>query len=472
MMDEVPSEETTIPLAVKVSDDKMVVTVTCSVSADELDDTREALGAALGKLNLCEEAKGIDLNEWLKAEMGKAEAEKIEGAVFFQGKRPVPPEEGYIEWKGKFFEKGFIVDPETGATDYRRQTAQTTVRADQFLAQAIPPVEGEEGVDVFGKRVKTGKARAAKIKVGKNVRHNDEDDTFYATSDGRIRWYANTLAVNEVFTVAGDVGLETGHIDHPGALVVQGDILEGSRIRTIGNIEVMGVVEPCDIEAGGNLIVHGGLTGSEGHRCVVGGGVQARFILDANIEAGEDVVADKEILHSRVCSRGAVTVARGRIVGGEIMALGGVQVEETGSDADVVTSFKLGEDFALPEKLSGPEAKLSALEGNIAKIHTVVRPLLSKVDSLPEAKMTAVKKLAGQAKQLGEDAEELREEIELIRSESTERAKYKAVVMKTIHPESRFSIRTDMLRVRKTITGPVQAALQKGLVALLPVRDG
>lgn len=451
-----PEEQ--VDIEVRVSADKMAVLVDGSFPEDDFEPVKTAILEKLKALAIAEEANQIDLDEWLRN--AAASGPSLDGALLYEGQQAVPPKDGQIEWAEDFFTKKFYIDPDSGAIDYRRLATKNTVEEDQLLARAIPPVPGEEGMDVFGKKVKVGKAKPAPIRVGKNVRQ-EEDDSFYAAITGRIHWSSNTLSVDEVLTVSGDIGLESGNITHPGALVVQHDILKGSQVDVKGDIEVRGVVEACDIRAGGKLVVHGGIAGAEGHRIVVGEGIHARFILDADIEAGESVVVEKEILQSKIRTRGAISVEKGRVVGGEYTALGGFVAQYTGSEANVPTMITVGMDYALAENLEEPERKLAELNENRIKIHKAIAPLLRNLDALPPAKLEAVKKLAKQVKGIESEIAELQQEIDDIRKESVERTKLRAVIQGEVFAETFITIRSDRLHVRETQKGPLQAIPSK-----------
>lgn len=458
--------EEQIDIKLSTSKDEMTVLVDGTISLDDIETAEKVIREKLKTLEISETTDQIDIEDWLRT--AAASGSTLNGAVLYEGQRPVPPKDGEIEWVEDFFTRKFFVDPETGAIDYRRLATKNSVEADQLLARATPPVEGVEGVNVFGKRVKVRMAKPARIRVGRNVRH-EEDDSFYASLSGRIQWRSGTLSVDEILTVPGDIGLESGHITHPGTLVVQNDILEGAKVDAAGDIEVRGVVEASDIRCGGKLVVHGGITGAEGRKIVVSETVHARFILDAHIEAGDSVIVEKEILHSTIQTRGAISVEGGRVVGGEMTALGGFVAHHTGSDASVRTEIVVGKDFKLARILKEPEAKLAKLKENRDKIHRTIDPLLRNLEALPPPKAEAVKKLAKQSQEVENEIAELQEEIERLRADSDERAELRAVVKGKVFAETVFTIKADTLRVRETQKGPLQAIASEQGTRLLPM---
>jgi hypothetical protein len=115
-----------------------------------------------------------------------------------------------------------------------------------------------------------------------------------------------------------------------------------------GDVEVKGVVEASNIRSGGKLLVHGGLAGHDGFKVEIASDVHSRFMLEVDLTAGNDVVVDREILHSTIRTPGAVLVAEGRIVGAELSAGRGVEARV------VHTSIKLGENSEVGEDAAEP----------------------------------------------------------------------------------------------------------------------
>ncbi len=384
---------------------------------------------------------------------------------------PSPPENGRIEWGDNFFDKNYLVDEETGSIDYRRHAAVVSVEKGKLLATLIPPKPGKDGRDVFGKTVHPVKPRKPSIHAGSNVDRGENQYEFYATASGRIRWSHNVLAIDEVYVIPGNIDLETGDIDHPGAVVVKKDILPGSRLEAIGDIEVMGVVEHAHIQTSGSLIVHGGITGAPGQHIVVAGEVRAKFIIDADIQAGESVIVEKEIMHSTVRTRGAIVLPKGRIVGGESLALGGIQVAQAGTVSSAGTVIIAGEDYALEGILLVKQRQVQLIETNLAKITATLSPLLPRIKSLPSAKRSALEKLQIKLEELNTTRTVILEEMEEMKHESRDRAEPCVEIEKVLYPDTCFEIETGSGNARCTIrekhTGPIRVRYINGVVRLM-----
>lgn len=458
-----PKEENT-PVSLHVSDDKMKIAADCCVLSHSPEELKRALLAAIEELGISADASNIDLEAWLRA--ATPESGDIEGALLCRGQAPTPPRHGDIKWAGDFFNEGFLVDSDTGAIDFRRRAGATTVEEGQLLGEVIAPLAGKEGRDVFGNNIEPEAPRIAEILAGENVR-GDPETGFYAEQSGRIRWDPPRLHVDLVYTITGDVGLDTGHISHPGSLFISGDILEGSEVNAAGDIEVRGIIEPANVEAGGDLTVGGGIVGGPDFSTQVGGTLFALYLLDANVRAKQGVMVEKEIVNSSLWTAGMVSISRGRIVGGEVVAVQGVDVGQIGTEASIPTILVLGEDAASEERLAQKQKRVDELRQTHSKIHGTVEPLRKHADELPPAKLEVVNKLIEKAGEIEAEIDVLEQEIEQAQDEHSKSKKAEASIHLQVHPETTFQIRKETLRVRSSVQGPLKAIFRGGRVKLV-----
>lgn len=451
-----------------VSADRVNVTVTGVEAAPDAGGLAAAVADALEQLGVNPLPPLESIQHALEAHFQQTGS--YEEAVVAQGQAPTPSEDGRIEWGRDFFSTGFAIDPETQQVDYRRRTGNPAVKAGEFLARIVPPQPGEDGVDVFGEPIEARKPREATLRAGAQVRHEPTENTFYAETDGRVRCAGAQLAVDTVYTVNDSIGLKTGHVHHPGALIIHKDVLEDAQITAAGDIEVYGIVEPSAITAGGNLVVRGGITGDDEHRITVGGGLHARYILEANVDAEDDVVAEREIRHSVIRTRGAVKVTRGRLVGGEVSALGGMEVHEAGSDGDVRTVLEAGRDPWLTGQLDKIEAEIQQWRKHLEKIDAALKPIRPRLKQLPAEKQKAVEQLMEQEEVCHGQIAELQAQASALKEDSNARRKPEVVVTKQIHSDTVLRLESETHRLMESYPGPVKAMLRNGNVVFTSVR--
>ncbi|MBI2422936.1 MAG: DUF342 domain-containing protein [Candidatus Hydrogenedentes bacterium] len=447
--------ESLLAFELRVSRDNMVVQLDCELTAENIGPLSIAIREQLFKSNYYHPPNTQTIQELLRARF--AEQPRLERYPILEGIPVIPAVDAVIEWGADYFSQGFVVDPETGAMDYRQRIARTTVAQGELLATLVPGVEGKEGRDVTGKTVKPGKVKVPRIKPGANVRHNTDTDEFFAELDGRIRWMNGVLTVDDIYTVSGSVGLQTGNISHPGALIIEKDVLVDSRIITGGDIEVHGMVDPCIIETGGDLTVHGGITGGPGHHIKVEGVLHAKFILNAHVEAAGGIVVEKEILHSDMHARGPIDVKNGRILGGAVSALGGITVGEAGSEAGVPTALTTGLDPIYEAELEKKIHEMTDLETRTQKIHGAIDTLLPHFDRLPAEKQASLQKLVDGVHEMEQRITVLHEEVEELKEDFNAKACHEIHIRKIMHPECLLTVRNHPMKMTATIEGPITA---------------
>lgn len=453
----------------RVTDDRMSVLLDCTVQNGNMEPLLTSVKTELMRLKI----HGAPSRKQLKEQVRDAAEEKgsrLEGFVLLEGTRPVPPENGTIEWARDFFSVEFALDEKTGTVDYRRRVVDLTVKEGELLARVIRPRPGQDGQDVFGKPIRVDKGKPASIRKGPNVRVEEQDGVtcYYATANGRFHWALNTLAVDKVYTVRGSVGLATGHINHPGALEIAKDVEEGSEIEAGGDIEIGGVVEPSNIVAGGNLVVRCGITGDEGKIVKVKGSIHSKFILGANIEAGGDIVVEKEIVNSNLKTQGVVKIPSGRLVGGETTALGGIEVGRAGSDALSRTVLVAGVDYVLERELPGKKQQVVMLEKQAKKIHKLVDPMMANQKSLTAKQRETATELLAKAAEMEMSIDERNTEIERLKDDARERATMRILIKDKVYPETMLRIGEAEMHVKQESSGPLQAVVAHADLVLKP----
>jgi len=403
-----------------------------------------------------------------------AEDDAFHGVAIVEGTPPGPPIDGYIEWAKDFFKAGFVVDEQTGALNYRKPAAERNVVCDQLLATVHPAQPGEDGIDVFGNRVPGKKGRSMRLRAGRNVRQ--EDDCYYAARGGRIQWDRKTVSIDEVLVIRGDVGLKSGDIDHLGTVEVEGDIGPESVVRATGDIEVEGIVEQADVEAGGNLVIQGGIMGRGKDKILVEGRIQAKFILDAEVEAGQDILINREIVQSIVKCMGSISIPNGRIVGGETVTRAGVVVGQVGSEALVPTVLTAGRDFRLDDKLDILHAEIDGLFAKRDQLDLKLQRA-SKQKRLPmmrpeDLQRQDVSGLAEEIEEIDRRIQILTAEAEGLKLHSKGSTRARLEILKVVYPESYLGLGEEQLHVRERFHGPVHAHVSGGKVHLRRGTEG
>jgi uncharacterized protein (DUF342 family) len=157
--------------------------------------------------------------------------------------------------------------------------------------------------------------------------------------------------VEQDLDIAGDLDFRIGNIDFAGNVTIRGNILDGFRIKSAKDILIGGAVGVACLEAGGNLTIRGGVNGGHKGKLVCGGNLQAHYLHMVSVECGGDVLVDVECHDSTVLAVGSVTVSRGGIVGGKVVAGGDISAGFLGTAMCVPTLLHAGYQAGLDQQL-------------------------------------------------------------------------------------------------------------------------
>lgn len=446
--------------------------VVCISAAPSLPsaETEEELTAELRALGISNSA---DIAAAVTAYRDAASANpNYESLVLLSGTPPTPPEDEKILWTKEYFRKGFVVDEKTEAIDYRRRVAETVVHEGDLLATIKSAVPGQSGTDVFGDTLSPPPPRPVEIRPGENVRV--EENQFHATADGTIRFERGTLSVARVLVIEDSVGLKSGHIKHPGAIVVQKDIEMDSIVEAEDWIEVGGVIEQSTVVTQGDLKVGGGIFGGRGRVIKVEGNLHANFLKNADIECQGDIHIANSIEGCTIKCRGALYTEKGRIAGGNIVVLGGIKARDIGSESHAKTILAIGKDYETEAKLAAVRAKSAAYRTELDTIDRELIHLKRKVDAaqkrpLTDATVDRVKALAARREQILPQVKKMDGEIAELAEESSSSARYLVVATRRIHPGVTISLGGLTKELPDGLDGPVRLVLKDGQIRAMTI---
>ena len=175
----------------------------------------------------------------------------------------------------------------------------------------------------------------------------------------------NGVTVEPVFRLKR-VDLSTGNLHFKGSLEIAGDVTEGMEVTATEQLTVGGIVEAARLQAGGDIVVMGGVIGhaepsrSDGGRetahISAGGSVSVHFAENAVITAGGAIVIKELAMQCDLTSGSSITVGeqgarRGHIIGGCCRAATLVEAVVLGSRVGVATVVEVGVVPSLHRKL-------------------------------------------------------------------------------------------------------------------------
>lgn len=282
-------------------------------------------------------------------------------------------------------------DDASALVDYRTLGDLLLVAPGTPLMRRVPAVQGIEGRDVLGNAIAPATLIDIPFPPGLSGSEPSADDPclLVATVAGVPMPQAQGVNVNPLVEVDA-VDLSTGNISFEGTLKVKGDIKTGMSVHVGGDVVVQGTIEAATVEAGGSVIVTGGIIGApestvtnpadgaaKTARIICGGSVQARFIDNAVISAGVNVAVKGEIRQSDVAAGQSIESGppgsqQGVIAGGRCRALLLVRAGTIGSPAGVPTEVHVGVNPHAATRKAAIEQERHAVNEELGKLEKLL----------------------------------------------------------------------------------------------------
>jgi uncharacterized protein (DUF342 family) len=299
-----------------------------------------------------------------------------------KGSRIVPGKAGSVEFYFDLTpqEPAGAADDSIGKIDYHQAKRIPTVAKNQLLAKVEFPIQGVDGINIFGKPIPAPIIPEIKMQAGANVRMEQDNTLYFSEVNGCAQLNGNTLDVMDLFVINSDVDYHTGDIRFPGNVLVTGSVQRGFSIEAEGDVTILKFAEPCRIKAGRDVLIKGGIMGDGKGKCKIEAGrnIKVGYAENAWLEAQGDVTLGDYAMQSFIycCGRLLLDKKKGAIIGGEAMSDQGIEAKSFGSSACVKTSIVAGVNFVVNRKLSALENNRSELKSTIAKVDDFLVSLL------------------------------------------------------------------------------------------------
>jgi len=330
--------------------------------------------------------------------------------------------------------------------DYRDFGGIATVREGDRLMQQIPPSFGADGKNLLGEVLPAtpGKpvAFAARLKGAEVDPGNPA--FLIAKISGQPVLASKGMTVEPTATLP-TVDLATGNVNFEGSLNITGDVRAGMVIRASGDIHVGGMVEAAELEAGGDVVVKGGIIGqgsaherSDSNESVArvrcGASCIAHFIENARVDAGDSIVVHKLVRQSELAAVNRIIVGKpgsdhGNIIGGQVAATLSVQAKTIGSPAGIKTRVRVGTNPVMQEKLA---LATSGLQAKLKKLDEIVK-LLAFIESHPARVEPGIRQKAESTRALLlQETEQAQQDMDMLNSALDLAKDAKVVIERTV----------------------------------------
>jgi uncharacterized protein len=217
---------------------------------------------------------------------------------------------------------------------------------------------------------------------------------------------------------------------------------------------VFGNVGKCLLDAEGDIVVHQGVLGKGEGSVRCGKSLYSKFIENANVEAGENVLVTDGIIHSHVDANKMILCQgkRAQVVGGRLRAAEEINSKILGSVAGTETVLEVGYDPKSKERLAELGDQKTAVEKELEDVDLNVKTLenFQRVQKkLPEDKARYLVEQSEKRSQLLSQLEEISRELGSINSYLSQLTTIgKISASEKVYPGVRVSIKTASLTVR------------------------
>ena len=313
----------------------------------------------------------------------------------------------------------------------------------------------DDGNASAGPTAEAGGATAASA-LGANVELMDDGVTIRAVAAGMVRLQEGRIWIDSALHIPGHVDFTTGNIEFSGDVLIHGNVVDLFKVISGGSISVAGVIEAAEVQAAGGLIASGGIAARDKGRCQAGHDLIARYITNATVEAGNDVVVQTEVANSRVICGGKLTIEQGTLLAGHITANGGVGCQTLGSPGQVPTIVEVGIDEGLRRLCSARLPEIEAQFRKVQQVKQAVEPFMRNQKTLTAEQRETATELLYNASELQSQADhsvqELRDSWHAIHA----RAKAQVAVQNLLHAGVILRFPGLETIIRSTLTGPLR----------------
>lgn len=328
----------------------------------------EEYTVALLKQELADKGINTGIDETRLASIIEAELYGEEVCVA-SGTQAIDGIDGYYEY---MFDSNLDGKPKIlpdGSVDYWSIHSIEEVVEGQVIAVYHPAIEGQDGITVKGKPLPAKRGREQMPIKGKGFERMEDNLTYKASMDGKIEMQNGRIVVLPIHEITGNADLAQGNIDFRGDVVVHGGVENGVSIKATGSITIDGVVESCVLEAGKDIILRSGMLGSNRAFVKSQGNITAKFIEFTTIECEGNIQADV-LMDCNVTCQGQIMMdgSHGKIIGGDVRAIRGIQVSTLGNDAEKRTCVYVGAGIEVYSRVHVLEKKLETMRTNLEKM--------------------------------------------------------------------------------------------------------
>ena len=405
------------------------------------------------------------LNELKRVNISYGVAEKVIRA-YLAGRqfcRDIPIAKGKAVVQGKnaeikyYFSTNPTAKPkllEDGSVDFHELSLFTAVKEGDLLAELIPEVPGQKGIDVYGNEVQPAKVNKQILKYGKNIKISEDKTKIYSEISGDVSLQGDTVFVSNSYIVPADVDTSTGDIHYEGNVVVTGNVRSGFTIEATGDIEVNGVVEGATLISGGNIVLKRGVQGMSKGYLKARNDIVTKFLESCNVVAGNTINAGSS-LHSDLKAGEAIIISgkKGFLIGGTASAGKRIEASVFGNKMNTATTLKVGVEPEVMERFKELTASIKEKQEEMQEQRQILENLKKKMaegQKLLPNQLVAAKQAGASFTELSKALEAESSEYMILKQEIENNTDGKIVVNQTVYPGVCLNISNRVFNLKDT----------------------
>lgn len=381
--------------------------------------------------------------------------------VIAKGTLPYEGQDELFQWDPTLEEQKKAWEDDSQISYYNMNNI-ITVEQDVVIGTIQPVKPQRKGQNITGKVLKPRNRPPTTLKLDHTLRLDEADPTkLISNVPGRVNIVNNSMSIDDILTVKGDVGFATGNINSDVAVHITGSIPDRFEVHSKKSISVELAIEAAFVEAGEDVNVRRGIVGRHAGKVYAKNDIIAKYCSEANIVADGNLMITSQLLNCNAYTNGKFVGTHASIIGGHLYTKQGGEATDLGSDANTPTYIFIGPCPTTIEESSAIDEKIHAKRELIKCIREKVQPLLDNIKQLAPRQKEQATELMFKVQEAETNLEEEENRKKELARSSDMQSEAKFSVSGTIYTHVTISFGKKTVSFRNDFKGPVTLELRK-----------
>jgi uncharacterized protein (DUF342 family) len=260
---------------------------------------------------------------------------------------------------------------------FKGPTGKFPVTAGMVLAELKKSAVNKTGFDVRGKELTAEPDAPQRISWDKSISARESGEnikTLTAALGGELSFNGQTLSINSLKEIKGDVGNSTGNINFSGEVRITGRVGPGYSVIAGKDVYISGSADAALISSGGKAVIVNGINGGGKGIVRARTSIDTAFAESAALLAVDDIRMVSRCVSCNVKTNGRVQLSGddGKLSGGICKARRGISAAELGSGG-TGTEISFGQDYLIKDQIEAAERESSKIKLALTKIEAAIK---------------------------------------------------------------------------------------------------